>query len=660
VFLDIVGAFNDCWPDAIAYRLLERKAPPCYVKLVRSYLNDRVGQIQTPDGLVQQHLTKSCPQGGVLSPFLYSLFIDDFLTNQKLQSDLRQGFADDLALGVQGRNRNKLEQRMNRLLYRANEWAKKWKIEFSTAKTIAVLFSHSRKSRMINLFLNGCQIEVRSEFRYLGILFDSKLHWKQHIIQQCAKANALLLKLKAVTKKKWGLPQKTNLFIYKRVIEPILLYGCAVWSKSLEKASLVSLLRRSQRLAALAITGALRTTSTDALFVLSGLKPIDLTASERSAMEFIRITENQKLSDMLDAQNQLYIHESSPIHNSSLQYIQSCAMKLASYNLGSQRETIPTPPPWEVHNNIVILDEPCGSVFYNDSNYTYYTDASQQTIGAPIGIGVVLQQSLETFVEISMTKLPGCASVFQGELAAISEALQHAQDIELCNTSISIFSDSRSSLLMLQQSDPGLPLARVIKNQICDLYSKHCTIKLLWVKGHSGIMGNESADALAKRACTEGRPLSGSTIQIMSSQFYKSRIRGKTDEIWQSIWNSSSKGRLTFGICPKISNIDALQDLVKSLNNHSRSLIFQAMSGHIPLNDYLCRFRLQADEACHSCHASKEDITHLLTTCSRYSYLRFRFLTPKEIHESQMNLADYFKPWSLPLTLEILNIRFST
>jgi hypothetical protein len=143
VFLDIVGAFNDTWPDAIAHRLVARRAPPPYVKLIRSYLNYRIALVNTSEGVAAQKLTKSCPQGGVLSPFLYSLFIDELLTNAAISADLKQGFADDIVFCVQGNNRKTLEKRMNRILCHATEWAKKWKIQFSILKTKAVLFSNN-------------------------------------------------------------------------------------------------------------------------------------------------------------------------------------------------------------------------------------------------------------------------------------------------------------------------------------------------------------------------------------------------------------------------------------------------------------------------------------------------------------------------------------
>jgi ribonuclease HI len=662
VFLDIVGAFNNVWPDAVAHRLVKRKAPISYVKLIRSYLKDRVPQVKTNEGTVSTDLTNSCPQGGVLSPFLCLLFIDDLLECNHIQADLKQGFADDLVLGIQGKNRLSMINKMNRLLRLTTEWAKKWKIKFNTSKTKSVLFSKSTKPTTFRLNLEGSRIESVPHFRYLGITFDSKLLWRKHVEHQCSRASRLLLILKAVTKRNWGLPQKTNKFIYKRAIEPILLYGSPVWSKALDKSGLCTLLRRTQRLAALTITGILKTTSTDALLILAGLTPVDLLAKERSALQFIKWTEHKKTSELLNIKHNLILHNKHSTHDSSLQFMQRSAIELASYNIGNQTEQAPPIPPWEyLHHTILISEEDTSSLALTEqSTFNYFTDASQNSIGNPIGIGVVLHQKTENFAEITKIQLPGSSSVFQGELTAISKALLHAQEIDLRNTNINVFSDSRSGLEALKSFDSPHPTIRHIHSILRDLkLNRKCTVKLIWVRGHSGNLGNETADRLAKLARNEAHPeIESNTINFLSSHYYKNKLSKATQAIWQEEWNTSSLGRLTYEIFPNISDCATVYELINNLKNSSRSLIFQALSGHMPVNGYLHRFHLQPNSACNSCGAPFEDISHLLVTCPRFSLTRYHFLSAKNTRDSQMTLSDYFKQWSLPLTLQILSHRF--
>ena len=86
----------------------------------------------------------------------------------------------------------------------------------------------------------------------------------------------IIIKLGAVCRTKWGLPPEATKFLYERAILPIVQYGAIVWGPVLQYRYAEKDLQKVQRLAGLSITGALRTTSNEALNILA-----DITLSRR-------------------------------------------------------------------------------------------------------------------------------------------------------------------------------------------------------------------------------------------------------------------------------------------------------------------------------------------------------------------------------------------
>ena len=65
-------------------------------------------------------------------------------------------------------------------LIKNRQWCDLWGFKISLEKTIAVVFSH-RKDLDIQLSINNQQVKVESRAKFLGLVFDSKLNWNEHI-----------------------------------------------------------------------------------------------------------------------------------------------------------------------------------------------------------------------------------------------------------------------------------------------------------------------------------------------------------------------------------------------------------------------------------------------------------------------------------------------
>ena len=147
-----------------------------------SYLANRL-QTVTVNGETSTPVNITCgvPQGSVLGPILFLLYINDFHHCSKV-FDFHL-FADDTNLFCKHKNLTSLQASMNNELSNVNSWLCADKLSLNIEKTSFVIFHPPQRKLTFNfhLTLNGKQLQQESCIKYLGILIDSNLSWKPQI-----------------------------------------------------------------------------------------------------------------------------------------------------------------------------------------------------------------------------------------------------------------------------------------------------------------------------------------------------------------------------------------------------------------------------------------------------------------------------------------------
>ncbi len=291
LFLDIEGAFDNISFQAIKTNMEKSGIPPTISNWIYFMVSNRTITLTLNGISITRIITRGCPQGGVLSPFLWNLTLNDLLSHQQLDKSFLQAFADDLAILVGGIDIPTIRSICQSYLRIIDHWCSSIGVKLSTLKTKLIMFTRKRKWTLDKpLSLHGDNIELVTSVKYLGITLDSKLMWRPHIESACNKAIRTLHSVRSACCKKWGLKPHYTLWIYEQIIIPAITHGCVVWSHLLENnKSLSNLLTHVQRTALLMVTGAINSSPSCYLNVLANLLPLDLKVRETALKTTLRL-----------------------------------------------------------------------------------------------------------------------------------------------------------------------------------------------------------------------------------------------------------------------------------------------------------------------------------------------------------------------------------
>jgi hypothetical protein len=168
------------------------------------------------------HLRAGTPQGSVLSPLLFLIYVNDLPINPQNKCQGAQ-FADDISLWTSDSSKKTTGLRLQRALADVEKWCSTWRIKVNPAKTQLVCFTGSRKPIELKLF--GTTIKEQSEMTLLGITFDKMLTYRTHCKNKTKDAAQRSKLLRMVSGQSWGANARTLLCLYKQYIRPVLEYG---------------------------------------------------------------------------------------------------------------------------------------------------------------------------------------------------------------------------------------------------------------------------------------------------------------------------------------------------------------------------------------------------------------------------------------------------
>ena len=172
-------------------------------------------------------MTSGVPQGTVLGPLLFLLYVNDLPDG--LNSPVRL-FADDALLyGIISNDTdgNKIQDGLRKL----EQWQYKWQMDFNPSKCKVVCFSTKKDPSQKTYELCGVALEEVKYTSNLGVTLDHKSKWGRHIQDITAKANSTL----GVKRNLWNCPREVKEIAYQTIVRPKLEYACASWDPYYKK-----------------------------------------------------------------------------------------------------------------------------------------------------------------------------------------------------------------------------------------------------------------------------------------------------------------------------------------------------------------------------------------------------------------------------------------
>ncbi|MCG7883757.1 MAG: reverse transcriptase family protein [Candidatus Thiodiazotropha endolucinida] len=283
IFCDISKAFDRVWHKGLLFKLKRAGINGLLLDWLEDYLSDRKQRVVIPGGSSQwEYIKAGVPQGSILGPLLFLLYINDVVQN--VQSCIKL-FADDTSLYIIVDNPINAAMLLNSDLETIHKWAETWLVKFNPSKSESLLVSRKTNiNRHPPLVMNNEYINEVTHHKHLGIFLSNDGTWHEHINYITSKA---WQRIYIVRKLKFLLDRDSLNAAYISFIRPVLEYADIVWDNCTQYE--IDLIEKIQIEAARIVTGATRLASFELLYRETGWEPLYKRRYKHKMFQFYKM-----------------------------------------------------------------------------------------------------------------------------------------------------------------------------------------------------------------------------------------------------------------------------------------------------------------------------------------------------------------------------------
>ena len=188
--IDFSKAFDKVPHNHLINKLAAYNLDQSVLGWIHAFLTNRTQKVTIDNSYSDEiSVTSGVPQGSVLGPLLFLLYINDL--PDKMKCNIRM-YADDVVLYANVASNENFNSILQEDLDELSQWCRKWHMSINVKKCAVMRMTRQKCSAIPTYYLHNLDVPVVQNFKYLGVYISNTCNWQDHIQYVVSRGNQML------------------------------------------------------------------------------------------------------------------------------------------------------------------------------------------------------------------------------------------------------------------------------------------------------------------------------------------------------------------------------------------------------------------------------------------------------------------------------------